>query len=381
MRKFLAFLKKLIIRTTIFGLLILTVFFIIGILAPKLPVPTKSQTAITPIVPSAHTPKSAEPSLFPKQQGKNVSGESALFMKSWPPDYEVTDAERTHFDNEFSKVFNDADYAKIRTLTDEIKNYYPEGYFLLVRAAPAQAISMRYLFIPKPVLGPNGIAIPMDAADTAGTLIHELSHMAPDNIHNFWIEDKTVITDGIDLFSLPDGKEAIKFIVSPMSFDRTYLEESNQKISGTLDEINSYIKTVRVLRAYSRVGRLRDTTSDGFNSLSRQLYILTVQLKNIKENHPDVWQDILQNKGFAFVTMRLVAMAETEIKLPKRNRNPVYEKVDVDFSGSIKGNLELVDQNRYLLEELFTVSGVKGLDEASYDNLIARGVNLKIIKQ
>ncbi len=249
----------------------------------------------------------------------------------------------------------DKSIATAQSVMAFLKEYYPEGYYLVVQQV-LKTTEEHPMFS-------NFFLRSMDENQRIDLLVHELSHIG-DMSHpeysgaGYVIEDKFVVVPEIEV---PTGDELLKYITQSSPLDKTYLEESKQKIYITLDEINSYTKSIRVARAYIRyqVGALDEGPA---GALSRQLFFLSLHLKNIKENHPDIWQALAQEKGFVYVMSRLVSMAKTEIQAAVDEG--VNESTSTDYALSIDQNLALVEENQVFFDELYFATGMN-----SFDNL------------
>lgn len=271
---------------------------------------------------------------------------------------------------------------------ERINRYSPEAYFVIVK------VGVDYPSIFEVSFGG-------DSPDSATTLFHELTHAASTICYlksyncsryflapgeekevGFLIEDKGFIFSG-DQPSLPEGKEAFEYLSNPTRVDKIYLQDNNQDLYGTVDEINAYTKSVRIMRAFRHADPESTTTDSSHVTLSRQIYLLTLQIKNIQENYSSTWDLLKKNKTFAFFLKRLLAVADSEIRFAEEEGLTNTFSVSSDFAGKLDENLQLIEQNRYLLDELFTATGVKDLEglDLTPQELKQRGINLIVIKQ
>jgi hypothetical protein len=170
------------------------------------------------------------------------------------------------------------------------------------------------------------------------------------------VEDKNIIIK--KQADMPKGDKLLKYIKSPVSLDNKYLRDSRQDILTTLDEIVSYTKSVRVARSLARVDKII-VEEDSTQSLSRQLYYLSLHLKNIKENHPNLWSIVMKEKAFTYLISRITSVAKTEIQAAKDDG--VSGFTSTNFASSIDDNLALFDENQALFDELYTATGINSL--------------------
>jgi len=230
-----------------------------------------------------------------------------------------------------------------------LKDYYPEGYYLVVNQV-LQTPEEHQIF-------PDFFLRSGEEESVINILVHELSHMGKFGSSEYTgsgyvIEDKFIVLNEL---ALPPGDELLKYISEPASLDQDYLNENKQDIYTTLDEVNSYTKSVRVSRAYIRYksGEIDETRSQ---ALSRQLYFLSLHLKNIKKNHPDLWQALKQEQGFAYLLSRMISIAETEIKAAEEEG--ASRSLSTNFALSVDRNLSLFQENQALFDELYTATGI-----------------------
>lgn len=158
--------------------------------------------------------------------------------------------------------------------------------------------------------------------------------------------------------------------------DDKYLKESEQDIYTTFDEILSSTKELRMTRIYNyyKKGGIDESR---MQSLSRQLYFLSLHLKNIKENHPDDWQKLKKDKGFIYVMARQVSIAKTEIQAAKDDG--ASSSSGDNFAGTTDKNLSLFEENKALFDELYTAADLDTKsDLKSLSQKEMSGLGLKI---
>lgn len=344
-------------------------------------------------------PSETEEALIPEdgagsQIGIPSSPAAVLFFPSQPPIYAVSADEEERFQETLRRVFPEERLSQAAAVIGEVGEYYPEGYFVLVRVAPQQAEEFAF-FLQSDV-----------GAGTVETAVHELTHIVSGSACSFrgyrcldrfgrsgkdavgfLVEDKGIVVEiPASLRNLPGGREAFRYIAAPNYIDRTYLQENDQNILVTLDETNAYIKSVRFTRAHKRFATDDRVMTSQPATLARQLYLLSLQLKNLKEHHRDLWEELKAEKAFAFVAMRLVAMAEAEIALAEQEGLADFEGLR---SGAVRGfgssgfdvgtveeNLRFFDANRPLLDEFF--GGVRALDGMGPEELRSHGAHIAI---
>lgn len=336
---------------------------------------------------------------------------SLLFSKQLPPDYSFTEQEQSQIDILVSEVMEMSKPAGLKTgkettqignkivaeakdkksaakeLVAKLKAQYPEGYFVIAKSLILLPAAERYSF---------NFFFNNNDLQTANVEIHELSHswgsitngnyFVSGRNFNFaaysgnLIEDKMVIYKNYYL-PLPRGEELMQYISTPTRIDNTYLKDSNQDLYSTLDEVNSYIKSTRVARVYNYYDNQDINNGSPAIVLSRQLFILSLQLKNLKENHLEIWKAQIKNSGFAYVMMRLVGIAKNELMVA-RDEGLDFDKGDEIFGSTINKNLELIGQNQYLFDEVFSASKVEELQgkDLSEAELKSLGVTIERIK-
>ncbi|MDP2683691.1 MAG: hypothetical protein Q8P20_01415 [bacterium] len=265
----------------------------------------------------------------------------------------------------------DESIATARSTMAFLKEYYPEGYYLVIQQV-LKTTEEQPMFS-------NFFLRSMDENQRIDLLVHELSHIGMISHpgysgYGYVIEDKFVSVSEIEV---PTGDELLKYITQSSSLDERYLGDSKQKIYTTLDEINSYTKSVRTARAYIRyqIGAIDEGPAQ---ALSRQLFFLSLQLKNIKENHPDTWQALMQEKGFAYVMSRMVSMAKVEIQAAEDEG--VSGSTSTDYALSIDQNLALVEGNQALFDEFYAATGISAFDNLknlTQQELTALGIEIE----
>jgi len=297
---------------------------------------------------------------FEKQDSKSSKEpKTVYFLSTQIPNYEITENERALFDQKIKGKFSDEDSKKMIGIAQKAKDIYPEGYFVIIKSTLKYNDSLNIwpLFIN---LYSDNVQI-----DVA---VHELSHITLLLDSSYWIEDKSLTIPGYgELDSkLFDGLPLLKYIESPTSFDEKYLKESKQRFTLTLDEINSYTKSVKI-------ARIQNEYNSNSENLARQLYILTLHLKHAKEVETDDWKLLTNNKSLAFTVMRLVTMAEVELENAKSS--------GIEGSGTA-ANLKLFEENRHYFDEYLQASGVKDLnsENLTLSDLQKLGVDLNFKK-
>ena len=238
-----------------------------------------------------------------------------------------------------------------------LKEYYPEGYYLVInsvlKTAEKEQIFQHFYFRST------------GEADRVNFLVHELSHLSiiiqtsRRGDLGYLVEDKFINLN--KLTNVPKGDELLKYISKPAPIlDNKYLKKSKHDIYSTLEEIVSYTKSVRVARAFARYNKFV-IEEDSTQGLSRQLYYLSLHLKNIKENHPNLWKTLKKEKGFAYLMSRIISIAKTEIQAAKDEG--VSGFTGDNFASSIDDNLSLFNENQALFDELFTATEINSLGD------------------
>jgi hypothetical protein len=338
---------------------------------------------------------------------------SEIFNTNLPPDYTVAATDEEKFNQKIIELlkkydsgtsnFSEIGENKSPLLTADqaielaksdikfLKDYYPEGYFIVVNSVLKTA--------EKDQIFPNFYLRSNEENDRIGLVVHELSHIGgfahkeiskrgyviDDQFVTLPIESKKLVSDDLQSFldnpassGMPTSNELTKFISEPATMDKVYLEKSKQDIYTTLDEIISYAKDTRVTRAYN-YSKKGDIDESRPQALSRQLYYLSLQLKNIKENYPEKWQDLKNEKGFSYLLLREVSIAMTEIQASEDEGADKFSGSS-DFAFSIDKNLSLFNQNQPLFDELLTATGINTSNNPqtlAKDELIKFGIGFE----
>lgn len=304
---------------------------------------------------------------------------SEVFNTNFPSDYTVSATEEEKFNKKMVDIFqtlenNPADFnvghtenedAKLLRLLkpDEriaknkadmkfLKDYYSEGYYLVVNSILKMTEKQQIAQYFYSRFSSEEVRI--------DTVVHELSHygrVANCNNSGYVLEDKDVII--AKQAEMPKGGELLKYISEPIHFDNLYLSKSKQDIYTTIDEVNSYTKSIRVARAFARYNK-SVIDEDAPQGLSRQLYYTALHLKNIKENHPNLWTTLKKEKGFVFLMSRMISVAKTEIQAAKDEGVSGFTG-DTKYASSIDDNLALFNENQALFDELYTATGTDKL--------------------
>jgi len=284
---------------------------------------------------------------------------SALFMDSLSPDYSITKAEKTKFNNTISESFSGSKLEEVQETLSELKKDYPEGYFVIAKMNLKKKDEFKQWYNLMDKITPPDI----------GVIIHETTHAGGlEESCTYFVEDKCIkIQNENALYDkLFSGKKLLKYIDEPNDIDIKYLKEANQKLLTTLDEINAYIKSVRTDRVYKQ-----DCTDPA--TLARQLYILTLHLKYAQNEDGQAWNALIANKGFAYTLMRLVVMAEAELDICKEE----------GFSNSnVEDNLKVYRGNKKYLNNYLNITKVAELKDKklTYNELLQRGVDFVLNK-
>ena len=308
---------------------------------------------------------------------------SEIFNTNFPPDYTVSVAEEGKFnqimvdllqvqendsgtfninysENEGAKLLRplkpDEKITKANSDMKFIKDYYPEGYYLVVNSV---------LKTPKKdQIVQNFYMRSSGDEDRIDFVVHELSHygrigdISSRDSSGYVLEDKKITTG--KQANMPQGDELLKYIGEPVSFDDKYLKENKHDIYTTLDEVVSYTKSVRVARVFAHYNK-GGVDEDAPQGLSRQLYYLSLHLKNIKENYPNLWLAMKKDKGFAYIMSRVISIAKTEIQAA-RDEGVSGFTGGTDHASSIDSNLSLFNESQALFDELFAATGIDTMD-------------------
>lgn len=279
------------------------------------------------------------------------------FLNSMPPDYSITAEEEVDANNQISQQFDQNDLVEVTTMLDELKIKYAEGYFVILTQSLSRPSEFKTWYDIKGLGGFSNTDI----------ILHEMTHTGGLYNCTYFIEDKCITIENRWQLSeqLFTGDKLLNYITDTNHIDETYLAEDKHTIIVTLDEVNAYIKSVRFDRAY-------DSYSSNPETLSRQMYYLTLHLKYAKEEEPEDWNALVENKGFAFTLMRLTAMAEAELKAADEEDR---------FSYNATVNMRLYERNHEYLDEYLNAAGVSEFNDSdvTYDELQQQGVTFGLV--
>lgn len=353
------------------------------------------------------SPKNSNVSTKPENY---VYHKPALFLDSMPPDYSITAGEESEFEKITARFFSEPKLSELKSGMQELKNRYPEGYFVIVQVT---------------ISDPDELRVWYEEHDASFvTMVHEMTHSAStlcrilrrENCETlkrmiprdewgkqgYFIEDKGIVFSQAvtDIFV---GEELLKYIAQPNEVDEIYLREGRQTIFVALDEINAYIKSVRMVRAYNQADRASLNSGGAPEVLSRQLYYLSLYLREMKSARLDLWRELTRNKAFAFVLMRLDEVGRTEVqyaaeegltgvnftftdtdfRLSPQEVQEVRENIGGAFGGTVADNLELYNQNRSFIDEFLEAADVKKFEntQLSLEDLQKQGVGISVILQ
>ena len=283
-----------------------------------------------------------------------------LYIESEIPNYSISDINKAQFENNLSSYYKGAELEKIKSDLSIMETKYPEGHFIIVHSTNRDPESFHKWY---ELLKNTPLTL-----DSYSVMIHEMSHSVGFLYCNYLIEDKCIDIDRYTSLdqSLFTGDKLIDYVENRYKIDETYLMESKQKITLTLDEINSYIKSIRYNRAYKQYD---DTPS----TLARQLYYITLHLKYAKENDLQAWNKLVDNKGFAFTLLRLTKIAKEELSMTKETVTSGSRRDD---------NLKLYEDNIQYLNEYIELSGMsKYIDEANdYQSIKKEGIGITFVE-
>ncbi len=276
----------------------------------------------------------------------------AFFLNSMPPDYSINEQDEAEFNDLLVENFDESELENVTAMVTKLDEKYPEGYFVIVTQTLSQPDEFKNWYELTAVIRP----ITMDI------IVHEMTHTGGFYNCTFFIEDKCITIQ--DQWSLSEelfsGDNLLSYITEQNSTDESYLVENKHNIIGTLDEVNAYIKSVRISRAYNQ--------HDSYPaSLARQMYYITLHLRHAKEIEIDDWNALVDNRGFAYTLMRLMAMAEAELETAE---GKWFSDIDVTE------NLRLYEENKKYLDEFFVSTEVDELNDLdlTYTELQERGV-------
>jgi hypothetical protein len=323
---------------------------------------------------------------------------SETFNTNFPPDYTVSAAEEEKFNKKMVDVFqtlenNPADFnvdlvesgnanllrplkldeqiAKNMADMKLLKDYYPEGYYLVIHSVLKMTEKQQIVQYFYSLFSNN--------EDRVDFIVHELSHysrVVNCSSSGYVLEDKNVII--ARQAEMPKGDELLKYISEPIYFDNEYLKKNKHDIYTTLDEVVSYTKSTRVARALARYNK-SVIDEDAPQSLSRQLFYLALHLKNIKENHPNLWTTLKKEKGFVYILSRMISVAKTEIQAAKDEGVSGFTG-DSKHASSIDDNLAVFNENQALFYELYTATGIDklgSLKDLSKQQLAKIGIKIE----
>jgi hypothetical protein len=329
-----------------------------------------------------------------------------IFLESMPPNYQLSEKEETAVYSQIDKLEDEGKKSQMKQIAETLKKYYPEGYFILIKN-----ISLA------PTNFPVAADLWLEDKNTVSQthlFLHEFSHFgeAPCFFEKrkcpvfklkkygvttvfdkpkmgYWIEDKTVNMKMLEGNRLIPGKKVFPYAKKPIGEESTdgdsadsvrkhYLDSANETIDISLDEVNSYMKDLRLSRAIAYQEKNQGSATEIILRkylLAEQMYIVSLHLKVAKENFPDSWNYLVKHKDFAYVLMKMINSAEKEIEFSQEEIEAL-KKAGVE-SGVAKLNLggdplELYNENREILESYFSESKVKELRDK---NLTVKDLN------
>lgn len=331
------------------------------------------------------------------------------FFKKMPPNYGLSEEEIVDFYKILAKTFPKENQAKFQKFFKVIQEASQEGFFIIVKHTQRQPDTLKDALENWYVQSDN---------ESAAVIIHEFTHsgrfpcffenescpkprlkpsktLGERKIESYslayddpeyryktavWVEDKA-IGYGYELVKLFPANRINLPLVTYSSFDKRldqiYFQDRSLRLNVLLDEINAYTKISKIMRELNCSGIKKKVDSYYFpHILSRHLYHLAIYLEYAKDNEPETWEYISENKVLTYILMKLGQRGEKEASLAindKKNR-----RINMESSPEgIKHNLDLFKKKKNIFSELYNSSGIFDVldQDLSLEEVIALGIN------
>jgi len=308
-------------------------------------------------------------------------------------DYQVTPEEEEQFLNNLEKIYAEDKFIQVKEYLNKFKYLYPSGYFTMIKITQKQDYTAGYGWFE--LLNDSNSS---NLEDLEGfeefdfsefapdfyeeytcdliVIIHELTHCGSGSSIYLFVEDPGDYTWGTcysymigNLLVLVEKDkmyfskyELLQDIEDPDAYDKIYLspdevlditgdketKASDIDFTMILDELNAY--TVSAKCAISCEEFIKHSSSIRLGLL-KQMSHLELYLKRCYEKYPEDWESITENKGLAFIIMKLWLEAE-------KYENAI--KDDVRFNEGSQSVYEFVynPDNYGIIEKYFNDSEI-----------------------
>lgn len=269
----------------------------------------------------------------------------------------VSENDVQRFTQNVQSVVSQPDFKQLQTDLNRLKNIYPEGYFVVIKAGGNHPSGVKEFY-------DTSIS---DEGSRINLLIHELTHFASEtesaDAYQFQ-KDNLALTARYNPDPLTQ-KGALRQYLETLTFsDETYLNDENGDIYGTLDELNAYTKSVRVQIAYEDIDPKENLYVD-YASLDRQILHLALGLYHAKNSNPDEWKELTSNKSFAYLVYNFKKDAETELARVNTESAPSGE-----IKNEIQNTKEMLTKYESIFDDFFSESNIRqGERELSYTDI------------
>ncbi|MHB1377778.1 MAG: hypothetical protein ACYCXB_10245 [Candidatus Humimicrobiaceae bacterium] len=310
-------------------------------------------------------------------------------------DYPISIEEENKFFKNLEEIYSEEKFTKVKDYLKNFKNLYPSGYFTLIKVTQKQDTDNYELFklmeeskdkLPSEIRELLTADFSTDYSEDLNTVIHELTHIGPMAFFDKLAEKNFLgklgsayyMTGNVIIFISKDKMlfsktEILQDISNPSDFDFLYLDPSksgnNVDFINILDEINAYTVSVKCnIAAEELIGNTSHTTRYG---LLKQMSHFEIYLNRCYTKYPEDWKYITDNKGLAFLIMKLWTEAEKfEIIIKDDSRfnldsEPVYEFV---YS----------PDNHEIINKYFNDSGILSYKDKTFQDAEKELKNIRI---
>jgi len=318
--------------------------------------------------------------------------------------YQVSQKEEDEFFGNLKKIYDEETFVLSKDYLKNFKILYPAGYFTLVKVTQKQNYSAGYGWFELMnenksfSMGDFGL----DYSGDINAIVHELIHSGSGPFIGLFVEDLkdssflkdySYLIGNLLVFIEKDKMFFSKYelfddIKNPDMFDKTYLDPditvsiaegkevkaSDIDFTMILDELNAYTVSAKyAIATESYVSQSNSATARC--GLLKQMSYLELYLKRCYEKYPEDWKYITENKGLAFLIMKLWQEAE-------KFENIVKDDSRFNLNGESVSEFVYNPDNYKIIEMFFEESGMpeyknenfKDID-AEFDKLTVYEIN------
>lgn len=246
--------------------------------------------------------------------------------------YPIIPEEEENFFRNLKGIYSEERFILVKDYLEKFRHLYPSGYFIMIKVTGKSGYSLFELMeerrknMPDSISKIMGYDFNLNYSGNVSTIIHELTHMGPMAYLDILAENGLSIEYGNGSYLtgnlivliekdkvLFSKSEIFKDIKNPDNFDILYLDpgEPAHKVDfiNILDEINAYTVSAKCDIATEEF--IKDScTQSTRRGLLKQMSHLELYLKRCYQKHPEDWKYITENKGLAFLIMKLWYEAE-----------------------------------------------------------------------